>query len=132
MVYLRLTSSFYHRGSCFQTVFLPRALAWISLNPDAPSEGKYMQIEPDRRHAPILIEEGAGVGITLHIDNLGPQQFIVTRDALVQRFDAVPTDAGLMEAFLRHLPEVEAAAAMKLNTTFGDVAILHPSDFPAR
>jgi hypothetical protein len=95
-------------------------------------KGENMQIEPDGRHVPALIDEGAGVGVTLHIDGLGPQQFIVTREALLERFGAAPTDAGLLAAFHAHIGDIEAAAAMKLNTTIGDITVLHVADFPAR
>ena len=91
-----------------------------------------MRIEPDSRHVPVLIENGAGVGVTLHIDGLGPQQFIVARDALVECFGAAPTDAGMLAAFHANLLDIEAAAAMKLNTTIGDVTVLHVADFPTR
>jgi hypothetical protein len=91
-----------------------------------------MQIEPDARHGMVLIEGGIGVGLTLHIEGLGPQQFLVTRAALVERLGAAESDDGLLAACRRSIADIEAAAAMKLNTSIGDVTVLDVADFPAR
>lgn len=96
------------------------------------SEEKHMQIEPDAKHGMVLIDGGEGVGLTLHIEGLGPQQFFVTRAALIERLGAVESDEGLLEACRRRITDIEAAAAMKLNTSIGDVAVLDVADFPAR
>lgn len=90
-----------------------------------------MQIEPDERHVAVLIEGGLGIGLTLHIEGLGPQQFIVTRDALIQRLGAVASDQGMLDACRRGIEGIEAAAAMKINTSIGDVTVLDVNDFPA-
>lgn len=91
-----------------------------------------MQIEPDERHAPVLIDGGLGVGLTLHIAGMGPQQFLVTREALIQRLGAAPTEQGLLDACRRSIDDIEAAAEMKINTSIGDIAVLDVNDFPTR
>ena len=91
-----------------------------------------MQIEPDARHGMVLVDGGEGIGLTLHVADLGPQQFFITRAALVERLGAVGSDEGLLEACRRSITDIEAAAAMKLNTSIGDVAVLDVADFPAR
>lgn len=74
-----------------------------------------MRIEPDGRHDVVLVAGGAGVGVTLHIEGLGPQQFIVTRAALVQRFGAGSSETDLLDAFHRGIADIEIAAAMGVN-----------------
>jgi len=91
-----------------------------------------MQIEPDSRHGMVLVEGAEGVGLTLHVAGLGPQQFFITRAALIERLGAVESDEGLLDACRRNIMDIEAAAAMKLNTSIGDIAVLDVADFPAR
>jgi len=91
-----------------------------------------MQIEPDTRHGMVLVDGGEGVGLTLHIEGLGPQQFFITREALIERLGAVGSGDGLLDACRRSITDIEAAAAMKINTSIGDVTVLDVADFPAR
>ncbi|QEI06078.1 DUF1488 domain-containing protein [Pigmentiphaga aceris] len=91
-----------------------------------------MQIEPDARHDMVLIDGGEGVGLTLHIAGLGPQQFFITRAALVGRLGAVSSDEGLLAACRRGIVDIEAAAEMKIGTSIGDVTVLDVADFPQR
>jgi len=91
-----------------------------------------VQIEPDARHDLVLVDGGEGVGLTLHIAGLGPQQFFITRAALTDRLGAVGSGDGLLDACRRSIMDIEAAAAMKLNTSIGDVTVLDVADFPAR
>lgn len=79
---------------------------------------------------PTVAEDRLGVSFVLDVEGLGPQPFLVTRQALCERFGAMPTPEGMLACFSANAVHMVAAAQMKLQVALGDVAVLDTRDFP--
>lgn len=79
---------------------------------------------------PTVVEDG--VGFTLQIEGMETLSFLVTKEALVQRFRADPSPAGLLAAYRAGAQEINSVAVVKLTHSMAAVTVIDVEDFPAR